>query len=407
MAPWNSSSNTSSSDTASYRDNAAIRFRHFADEKINVLLDGFKTLPGMHAAADNAKARSQLQDWEKEMRSAREKMNAEFPDLWNQLLESPARKPGQGNVAVTEDARQAARALLLQARNANVGLTNPDKILDLYQDHGESMLPVTGPVPIRASGTGGWLGIDWFRKNPYSPIQLEQHEQAHKHGSMWRAAFEDLLAATLDKKQTAREVWEGVTESESTYKGWGAPGMDWMLGLQCRGLLPPQLPSLYNISPAEKKKLDRVFGKIIAGSMLWTPYGKVVKRDFEQLARVIASPELDDVAVKAATQPETELDMYEHFMEGPLSKEEEQPDEQETTDKNMAGKMPSVVATLTTTETTTLPDGTSQTRRTLKKRFADGREDIEEEVSCTSQNGDGAVDTENAGKKDKGGWFWT
>lgn len=404
MAPW-----SSSSPSTADQEQPAARFRRFADEQITALLNGVSTLPGMHSAADNAKARTALQDWEKGTRSATEKMDSQFPSQWAQLLESPLRKPGQGADAVTEDTRQAARALLLQARNANMG-ANPDKILALYQDHGDSMLPVVGPVPIRASGTAGWLGIDWFRKNAYSPIQLEQHEHTHQHGSMWRAAFEDLLATALDKEPSSREVWEGSVDDEGQFKAWGAPGMDWMLGLQCRGLLPPQLPSLYNITPAEKKKLDRVFGKIIAGTNLWTPYGKVVKRDFEQLARVIASPEMDDIAVKAVVQPENELNLYEKFGdEEKNEKSEPKVSRKQGGDRNDMEKSKfvenknSVVATLTTTKTTVLPDGTTTTRRVLKKRFADGREETNEEVSSGqdgSQSGAGE-------KNDKGGWFWS
>lgn len=406
MAPWSNNS----SPPAAQEDTAAVKFRKFADEHISKLMQGFSTLPGMHSAADSTKARDHLKEWEQEMRSAREKMHADFPELWDRLLESPTRKPGQGSDAVGEDARQAARALLLQARNANMGIANPDKILDLYQDHGENMLPVAGPVPIRASGSGSWLGIDWFRKNPYSPIQLEQHEHAHTHGSMWRAAFEDLLAAALDKEQRAREVWEGSVDSESLYKAWGAPGMDWMLGLQCRGILPPQLPSLYNITPVEKKKLDRVFGKIIGGANLWTPYGKVVKRDFEQLSRVIASPEMDDLAVKSVAQPESELDLYEHFMGTSKEQAESQSpqpiDQKERPSQIKVEGKASVIATMTTTEMTVLPDGTSHSRRVLKKRFADGREEILEEESSGKEGslGDGGA---NADKKDKSGWFWT
>ena len=44
----------------------------------------------------------------------------------------------------------------------------------------------------------------------------------------------------------------------------------------------------------------------------------------------------------------------------------------------------SVVSTLTTTETRTLPDGSVETRRVLKKRFADGREESNETVETKS-----------------------
>lgn len=43
-------------------------------------------------------------------------------------------------------------------------------------------------------------------------------------------------------------------------------------------------------------------------------------------------------------------------------------------------KKDSIVSTMTTTETRTLPDGTVETKRVLKKRFADGREESNEKV---------------------------
>jgi WW domain len=92
----------------------------------------------------------------------------------------------------------------------------------------------------------------------------------------------------------------------------------------------------------------------------------------------------------------------------------------------------SVVATLTTTERTTMPDGSVETKRVLKKKFADGREESTESVE--RENGHGlstmqphtqvkpsliewpkdtgakakvekeAKVSENSGKKS--GWFW-
>ena len=182
--------------------------------------------------------------------------------------------------------------------------------------------------------------------------------------------------------------------------------MDWMLGLQVRGLLPPQLPSLYNISSAEKKKLDRVFGKVVVGKDLWTPYGKSVKRDFERLAGVIASLELGDLAVKLDSTPESELDVYEHFHEEEDKEDIKESEGRERVRDEVVDSKPPVVSTLTTTETTVLPDGTIYSRRILKQRFADGREESNEEVSSgrsDKTNDDGT----NAYDKNRNGWFWT
>lgn len=396
MAPWSRAKEQSAPQKSSEEENPFIVFRRFADEQINALMQGFNAIPGIHASPSG---NDQLKKWEDDMQDVRKKMDDEFPDLWDRLIASEQRRPGIGGPA-TEEARQAARALLLQARNANVGV-DPDRILALYQDHGESMVPVKSMpmsgLPIRTgTSTNTWLGIEWFRHSPYSPIQLEQHEQAHEHGSKWRAAFEDLLCAHLDKEQIAKDAWTGKVENQRLYSSWAQSGLDWMLGLQCRGVLPPQLPSLYNITPNEKKKLDRVYGKVIAGTRLWTPYGKLVANDFDALARVIASPNMEDMVSKTKTYPQQpELSMYEPLLGGRQS---------------AVGQ--TLIATLTTVERTILEDGTIRTKRVLKKRFADGTEENSEAIETGRI--DDRTDSKEEGqetssdRKEKGNnWFWS
>jgi hypothetical protein len=89
----------------------------------------------------------------------------------------------------------------------------------------------------------------------------------------------------------------------------------------------------------------------------------------------------------------------------------------------------SIVSTMTTTERRTLPDGTIETKRVLKKRFADGREESDESVERQSSppsytrpaaSKPFKSDVLPAGSQDKqtqtdakentrprgGGWFW-
>ncbi len=86
----------------------------------------------------------------------------------------------------------------------------------------------------------------------------------------------------------------------------------------------------------------------------------------------------------------------------------------------------SIISTLTTIEKRTLPDGRLQTRRVLKKRFADGREESSESTQIQSQPpicdtvGKSVPERPEANieksessvgptpdKKKMGGWFWT
>ncbi|KAL1303011.1 hypothetical protein AAFC00_003326 [Neodothiora populina] len=302
--------------------------------------------------------------------------------------------------AVGEDARQAARAILLQARNANTDISTTKRILDLYRDGDDDDTSLRfGSSATRGLGSSRWLGIDWFRKNAYSPLQLE-----NQFGTMWRAAFEDLLAASLDKEQTAKEVYEKKFDNKEMSNAWNAPGASWMLGLQCRGLLPPQLPSLYSIPWSDRRQLDSVFSMIISGMHTRTPYGEAVKRDFEQLAKLIGNTELGGVMSKTTRFPETELDMYEHLMGSSRQKDGESGSEQ----RNQEESKPSVVSTMTTTETSNMPDGTTKTRKVLMKRFGDGREETSEEVIFGAQENQAGskMPVTDEKEEEKGGWFW-
>lgn len=424
MAPWWPSS--SDADKSQRDDDPFADFRRFADEQINALVQGINSLPGFSSASLGAEE----QRWSDEMREIRKRLEEDFPPLFASLLGAPERRSYLGG-PISEEARQAARVLLLQARNASFGV-DPSKILSLYQDHGQGMMPVHSKFPIRTTTSNTtWLGIDWFRHSPYSPVQLEQHSTAHQHGGKWRAAFEDLLCAHLDKPQVAHDAWKAEDsvaasdpDNQTLYNHWAQPGIDWMLGLQCRGILPPQLPSLYNITPGETKKLDRVFGKIVSGvSNFWTPYGRAVYEDFTQLARIVASPDAEDLVVRSQSLPETEMDMYENLWRFKDDHEKEEADTPESkrgllTSSQSASfpdvaeiQKPSVISVMTTTEMRTLPDGTVYTKRVLKRRFSDGTEENREEESTgqpevenKSEGFGGGHESED--KKGGAGWFW-
>ncbi|KAI4731891.1 hypothetical protein E4T49_00045 [Aureobasidium sp. EXF-10728] len=423
MAPWWPSSSRAE---ARRDDDPFADFRRFADEQINALIAGVNSLPGFSSASLDAEE----QRWPDEMRDLRKRLEEDFPPLFASLLGAPERRSYLGG-PISEEARQAARVLLLQARNASFGV-DPRKILSLYQDHGQGMMPVHSKFPIRTTTSNTtWLGIDWFRHSPYSPIQLEQHSTAHQHGGKWRAAFEDLLCAHLDKPQVAHAAWKAEdslaasdSDNQTLYNHWAQPGIDWMLGLQCRGILPPQLPSLYNITPLETKKLDRVFGKIVSGvSNFWTPYGRSVYDDFTQLARIVASPDAEDLVVRSNLQPDTEMDMYESLwkVKDDYAKDNTDAPTSLSTSNNSAlstsssakdeTEKPSVISVMTTTEMRTMPDGSVYTKRVLKKRFSDGTEENREEESTgqpdsesKSASGDGEHELQE--KKAGAGWFW-
>ncbi|EKG18991.1 hypothetical protein MPH_03681 [Macrophomina phaseolina MS6] len=106
--------------------------------------------------------------------------------------------------------------------------------------------------------------------------------------------------------------------------------------------------------------------------------------------------------------PKTELDMYERFL-GDSSSHHQAP-------SSSPGSRPSpseidvsaspILSTITTTERNVAADGTVTTKVTLKKRFADGREETSETVNTTRGDANASPEANGPNKK-TGGWFWS
>jgi len=244
---------------------------------------------------------------------------------------------------------------------------------------------------------------------------------------MWRAAFEDLLSAELGKEQEAHPAWTNRVNNQKLYASWAQTPVDWMLGLQCRGVLPPQLPAIYQFQ--KTKHIDEVFSDILNGRSsprtMHSWHGAQAMADFERLAMEISHFDEDERADQMSRTPDTEQDLYEAF----LGKASPETQRQETTKPpsssrttSTAVNKPDVVAskilsTLSTTERTTLSDGSVTTKVTLKKRFSDGREESTETLSTnhaamdsTSPTPVSAVSNASSGRDQqdqKKGWFWS
>ncbi|KAK3712146.1 hypothetical protein LTR37_009237 [Vermiconidia calcicola] len=238
----------------------------FIDSNFSTLSEGFKNFP---SNVSELKARMQQ---EQEARMEEER------DLWRRWTgseDSPDHIRLQIDRA-SEDERIENKSvvyMLMQESYRRNQHVDPQKIFSLYQDSDWSfggldrfanpMLSFGGACYYKSETVDNlpstaswgwpspkpqWLSIDWFKRSPYSPIRLEAHPRLCESGTKWRAAFEDLLSAALDKPMASEEkvgyrIPHGSYDKrQSTYYG---PGLDWMLSLQCRGILPPQLPSFY------------------------------------------------------------------------------------------------------------------------------------------------------------------
>lgn len=239
------------------------RFKGFVDSNFTLLFDGFKKFP------------SNVKELKLRMQEEREARQAEELDIWQRWTgsdDSPDHIRMQVERASEGEKKdvQAAVFLLMRESLERNRRVSPQKILDLYRDDewnfgsldhfATPMLSFGGAcyykpetvenLPSTAQwgwplATHRWLSVEWFKRSSYSPIRLESHPDLSDKGEKWRAAFEDLLLISLDKPmQTTEKIGQRVPHGkpQSTYHG---PGLDWMLSLQCRGILPPQLPNLY------------------------------------------------------------------------------------------------------------------------------------------------------------------
>ncbi|KAI7507279.1 hypothetical protein KC347_g6984 [Hortaea werneckii] len=503
-------------------DNFFVSFKNFVDNSFGSLADSLKSLPSnIQELRTNAQRDERPREekwWVKDWRrwTGRE----DTPE--NYWLLSNCPRPSSN-----PDAWQAASLLLRQAHEKNKDVA-PSKIIDLYRDNvslGEleidpferlgDMEPGWGWGQFDRSGSSPstlvarasaikwrWLGVDWFKCSMYSPFNLETHHLLKNSGHNWRAAFEDLLCASLDKPMTSNER-HGIRPygaPQSTYSG---PAIDWMLSLQCRGILPPQLPTLYGSvlegSISQRKQVAALDQQDKSGYTvsLDSPVG----RDMAKLAGEIATPG-PEAQLQRAQQPQTELDLYlplhsasphgssdeesrqEWFREQQrCDAEDELWDALGRRDVDAAARcmsewhlqqqrrlgeifgflevedtrefMPTlsqalqmmgltgeedgaerlqqeaealglqaadvpyraannkkvdVLSSLTTTQTTRMPDGTVTTKVILKQRFADGREETEEKLHTYQdpsqlQQAEEAQTPEQAEKKK--GWFWS
>lgn len=315
----------------SREENPFIAFRRFVDAQFDTLAEGLRSIP------------SGLTDLRARLQESREKRIQDELDTWRRWTGHEAPNYGDDVAAPTaqdrEDAIRSALTLLRHAidRNANVPRSKVDELYK--QDFAQAVFGrptgVFGLIgPAGSTGGGGnfafeymadsyrWLSVDWFKNSPYSPIQVEAQDDRFKPG-MWRAAFEDLINASLDKPMLVREQY-GMRNANGPWQStWQCPGVDWMLSLQCRGILPPQLPRLYSFLPGQQQAQDKVMEKILSAE----------ERPMESSADVAAAQDfyqlVDEIMTPCPPQDtQTDQDMYEHqWREDELSCMSGNPDE--------------------------------------------------------------------------------
>lgn len=292
--------------------------------------------------------------------------------------------------------------------------------------------------------------------SPYSPLHLERQASYRAHRDrgvfsslmsslkpsserdpaepQWREAFEDLLRLENGKPMLDRQPSTAVAKKES--------GTEWLRGLVQRGSFGERW-----------KYVSGTDGQGWSGITLDSTEAidKDRYRPEDERADRQTKAEINWKDTESDTNPETELEMYDRFLEDIEAREREvfrgvyespllrslldekrklkndidsyekqsraddpestAPDAVETTLPTSApDQQPRVVSTRTTTERVRLSDGSIQTKTVKTKRFADGREETTESVEVvnsphSSQDSPaGQESLENNQKRN--GWFW-
>ena len=234
----------------------------------------------------------------------------------------------------------------------------------------------------------------FLKHSGYSPLNLEKDRMLGESNVHWRRAFEDLMDAQSNM-------------SMGSYDG-GLNEKEWITACtnRWRNVDPPFRSDMGLVENLQQRVLQEV------------------DNDLLRMGCATKAPEND-------SDHDTELDMYEHM----LAMERNSARASAGTSTTTLEKTPKaqsveisepkskgVVSTLTTTERVVLPDGSTTTKRILRKRFSDGREESSESVHTTQAEQDHTdfsqfhtregQSSENSSdrRKDqekKGGWFWS
>ena len=407
--------------------NPFILFRRFADDQMSTLMNGVFSISSLFGSSSTP-PRHSLQDYEKLLEEAREssqrraceaeeagrimdvhtRVHKEFqhdarePHSENDggTLRCPYRPPEREmpwleqpslDVCAMDDATRSCLSLAILA------LRNPVAILGAASKLGEPLPSV--PVP-------------YLLYSPYSPLWLEQQPHLCDHGAKWRAAFEDLLIV-----QSGQELppMSSARKQESS-RDWARTMIH---SAMCKREDNFEAPSSAAAETSENTRQH--LGLLSYLNSLRQPENDADEDD---------DADNDDL-VESDDDEITELDMYDRIFGSQQSSVKRvaraagqsfahlQPD---CSPAEADDKKPSVLSTLTTTERTTLQDGSVHTKVVLKKRFSDGREESTETVhnqnairptqnitSKTVRDEDSKKPSNDKGSKENksSGWFWS
>ena len=407
--------------------NPFILFRRFADDQMSTLMNGVFSISSLFGSSSTPPRRS-LQDYEKLLEETRESSqrraceaeeagrirdvhtrvhreiqhDSQEPasDNDGETLRCPYRPPerempwpGQPrlDVCAMDDATRSCLSLAILA------LRNPVAVLGAASKLGE-------PLPS--------VPLSYLLYSPYSPLRLEQQPRLCDHGAKWRAAFEDLLV--VQSGQELPPMCSARTQESS--RDWARTMIQ---SAMCEREDNTETPSSAAAETSENTR--QYLGLLSCLNSLRQPENDADEDD---------DADNDDLAENDNDEI-TELDMYDRIFGSQQSSVNRVARaagrsfahlQSDCSPAEADDKKPSVLSTLTTTERTTLQDGSVHTKVVLKKRFSDGHEESTETVhnqNAVRPTQDAALkiirdeDSKRPGN-DKGskenkssGWFWS
>ena len=404
--------------------NPFVLFRRFADQQISTLMNTvFNT--GSSFGSSSASSRQSIDDYEKWLQEAREssrRLTREAEEA-DRIMDVYTRAQQDGQCAardpINDDNNNPLRNIF--SHREGHWVEKPDVNICLLNDATRSCsslaalslcLPSTVIHFPRIGNESPSVPVAYLLCSPYSPVRLEQQPRLSDYGVKWREAFEDLLAAQSGQELTPKSSQRAHESS-----------LDWLRGM-------------INLAMHKREEnAEDLNSAIIRMS-------EAFQQDSRPLSRILsirqptnhANEDDDADNDELGDQGEaefTEMTMYDRL----LGRQQPSSDsiagaaarsfahsQQDSSSSDKDRENSSILSTLTTTERTTLPDGSMHTKVVLKKRFADGREESTETVhhhkairqtqdaasSSVEDEGMGKIGTEKTNRVNKySGWFWS
>ena len=424
--------------------NPFVAFRRFADEQMSTLLNSIFSLqtPFGSSSSSPDRSRKDYQAWLQEARDSRDRLDREAQEMEKIMdVYTRAHNEQQGPATTQENVQQPVsedyKPLRCPYRPIEQEVpTNshplPFSEVDRHVTSHNTPLPPFGmtlPRDFLATSLLGQqtpsISVAYLIFSPYSPARLEQSPALRERGVKWREAFEDLLAV-----QSGQDISTEASKPPSTSTS------DWlsdMIGIALREN-GSNMQERHQASRSTSEVVRRQPGFLDRFAASRQPENDADEDDDDKWYFDEEEDDDDD------EEEITELDLYNRFLGFGSTASEPDPipsilgqsasrsfahlQHDSTPATESESNKPSILSTLTTTERTTLQDGTVHTKVVLKKKFSDGREESTETVHTQNpvpqgvaqtqqiakgrERDDGKSDRKQEGKENKSrGWFWS